>query len=139
AILNANGSAGADTITFSVAGQINALSALPSLTDAAGGTTIDGRTAPGYAGTPVVVLHGPGSTSNVTGLSVKSSNNSVWGLQIDSFQIGIDINGVGTIGGANGNVVAAKYIGTNGNVAVRNATGVMLQGWARGNLIGGVT
>src|SRR5262245_51666954 len=40
AILDANGSGGADTIQFNVAGTINVLSALPSLTDVSGGTSI---------------------------------------------------------------------------------------------------
>src|SRR5687768_10515621 len=77
AILNANGSAGSDAIRFDVAGTINVLSALPNLSDTSGGTTIDGRTAPGYSSAPVVVLHGPGATSGVAGLTIKSSFNSV--------------------------------------------------------------
>src|SRR5262245_21992857 len=59
AIGQANSSAGADTITFGVAGTINVQSPLPTLNDTSGGTRIDGTTAPGYAGAPVIVLHGP--------------------------------------------------------------------------------
>src|SRR4051812_34255632 len=52
AILNANGAAGADLITFAVAGTIRLTSgALPAVTDK---VDIDGRTEPGFAGTPVV-------------------------------------------------------------------------------------
>src|SRR5439155_4919851 len=86
-------------------------------------------------GAPVVVLPGPGATSNVTGFSITSANNAVFGLQIDSFAAGIDIDGAG----ASGNVIAGNYIGTNGVVAVPNATGITVQLGAIGNLIGGTT
>src|SRR5688572_6546248 len=71
-----------DVITFSVAGTITVASPLPALSDASGGTVIDGRTAPGYAGAPVVVLRGPGSTSNATGLLITSAGNALWALQV---------------------------------------------------------
>ncbi len=126
-----------DRIEFSVAGTITVASAL-TLNDSSGGTVIDGRTAPGWSsstGTPVVALHGPGATSNVTGLNLTSANNAVWGLQIDSFTVGIDVSGAG----ATGNLIAGNYIGTDGVVAVRNATGITVQLGASSNTIGGTT
>src|SRR5262245_8291683 len=52
AILDANASPGADAIHFGVAGTIRlTTAALPAVTDP---VVIDGTTAPGFAGTPVV-------------------------------------------------------------------------------------
>src|SRR5262245_56232651 len=59
----------ADTIVFDTAGTINVLTQLPALNG--GNTTIDGTTAPGFAGTPLVVLNGPG-TDTLSGLRVTS-------------------------------------------------------------------
>src|SRR5207253_2070565 len=136
AILDANAHANnagdpTDRITFTVAGSIAVAGALPALSDATGGTALDATTAPGYSGAPVVVLHGPGATSNVTGLTITSAGNTVCGLQIDSFTVGIDLSGAA----ATGNVVTGNYVGTNGTAAVRNATGIALTG-ASNNRIG---
>jgi Right handed beta helix region len=54
AILNANLHLGSDTINFTVAGTINLASALPFVS---GTVNIDGTTAPGFAGTPVVEVN----------------------------------------------------------------------------------
>jgi parallel beta-helix repeat protein len=54
AILNANLNPGADTINFSVAGTITLACALPAVS---GTVNIDGTTAPGFAGTPVVEVN----------------------------------------------------------------------------------
>jgi hypothetical protein len=54
AILNANSSHGADVINFGVAGTITLASALPTLT---GQVNIDGTTATGFAGMPVVEVN----------------------------------------------------------------------------------
>src|SRR5258708_29366702 len=54
AIINSNERAGADTIDFDVAGTIRiGRASLPSITDTA---TIDGSTAPSFAGSPVVTV-----------------------------------------------------------------------------------
>ncbi len=120
-----------DTISFAVAGTIAIATPLPELSDPTGGTIIDGRTAPGYAGAPAVVLHGPGAASGVSGLSITSANNQVWALQIDSFQNGVVLSG----SGAAGNWLAGNYIGTDGTTALGNATGVWLAG-ASNNRVG---
>jgi len=87
AIIDANNNPGPDIITFSVAGTINVLSGLPWLGDASGGTIIDGTSAPGYIGIPVISLSGPGSGA---GIWVQSSNNNeIRALQITSFKDGI--------------------------------------------------
>ena len=54
AILNADSTRGADVINFDVAGTITLASALPTIT---GNVNIDGTTAPGFAGTPVVEVN----------------------------------------------------------------------------------
>jgi hypothetical protein len=54
AILNADTNPGADVINFEVAGTITLASALPTV---AGTVNIDGTTAPGFAGTPVVTVN----------------------------------------------------------------------------------
>jgi hypothetical protein len=54
AILNADSTRGADIINFDVAGTITLASALPTIT---GNVNIDGTTAPGFAGTPVVEVN----------------------------------------------------------------------------------
>lgn len=56
AITDANNNPGADVIDFSVAGTVNLLSGLPSITDA---LILDGTTAPGYlSGAPSFLLDG---------------------------------------------------------------------------------
>jgi hypothetical protein len=54
AILNANCNPGADVINFDVAGTITLASALPTV---AGQVNINGTTAPGFAGTPLVEVN----------------------------------------------------------------------------------
>jgi hypothetical protein len=59
AITDANAAPGADEIAFSVAGSIQLVSALPSITDA---VSINGTTAPGFASTPQVAIDFAGSS-----------------------------------------------------------------------------
>jgi VCBS repeat-containing protein len=124
AILDANANPGPDTIVFEVAGTINVSSQLPELSD--GGTTIDGTTAPGYTGSPVVVLRGGGWYPS--GLKITSANNIVRGLQIDSFRYcargAIEIVG----SSASGNVIAGNFIGDVGAVALPNFYGIYVDG-----------
>jgi len=121
-----------DAINFTVAGTITLLSGL-TLDDSSGGTIIDGRTAPGWSGAPVVILHG--ANSSFTGLSITRANNAVWALQIDSFGTGIDISSVN----ATGNVIAGNFIGTNGTAAFANGNGILVQAGASLNTIGGTS
>src|SRR5207248_10212004 len=109
AILNANASAGADTIVFNIPTSdpnfvdvdaalpggdaapdvwvIKPLSALPALSDASGGTTIDGRTQTTFGGDtnpfgPEVVLDGSLAGAGVNGLTILASGNQVFGLNV---------------------------------------------------------
>jgi hypothetical protein len=80
-INQANASAGPHVINFSVAGTITvSSSSLPSLNKA---ITIDGSTAPGYAGTPVVLLQGGNNSGN--GITIAAADCAIFGLQIAGF------------------------------------------------------
>ncbi|MBX7141344.1 MAG: T9SS type A sorting domain-containing protein [Chitinophagales bacterium] len=91
-ISQANQSAGPHVINFSVAGTISITnnSALPSLNQS---ITIDASTAPGYAGTPVVILDGSNSNSG-NGINIAAANCAIYGLQISGFAYnGISVSG----------------------------------------------
>lgn len=85
AILLANANGQKDTIEFSVAGTIaisGALGGLPPLSEEA---ILDGTTAPGYAGTPVVFIDGS-SAGVADGVHITSNGNTLTGLAIHSFE-----------------------------------------------------
>ena len=137
AILDANASAGADVISFAVAGAgvqtITLLSPLPAIT---GPTTIDGTTQPGFAGTPLIELNGNGIVGN--GLTVSGPDTTIRGLVINRFVggwAGISITGAS----ATNAVVQGNYIGTNaaGTAALPNSTGISIGNLSSGALIGG--
>jgi CSLREA domain-containing protein len=82
AIEEANAHAGPDTIAFSVAGTISGATAYPSLIDE---TTIDGTTAPGYAGVPVVLLDGAFSIDVGLHFDLGADDSLLQGLQLSGF------------------------------------------------------
>jgi hypothetical protein len=145
AILDANASAGSDTITFNIPGAgvhtITPLAALPTLTDS--GTTIDGYTQSGAdeatasaTATILIEIDGTNVTGN-NGLNISSSGNVICGLAINRF----GGNGI-AIGGstATGNLITGNYIGTDtsGTADLGNALdGVCIRGGARNNTVGG--
>ena len=106
ALLNANSTAGADTIEFSVAGTVTLSKSLPTVTDV---VTIDGTSAPGYENAPVVEIdyNGKGglsftagaSQSTVQSLALVHGSGSgitlsgVSGFQILGNYIGLDLDG----------------------------------------------
>ncbi|QDU27141.1 hypothetical protein ETAA8_22260 [Anatilimnocola aggregata] len=107
ALLSANSSPGADVISFNVAGTIQLSSALPIVT---GEVDIDGTTAPGFAGTPVVEVDyrktiglrffagSDGSAVRSLGLVNSNSNGislkGVSDVEIVGNYIGLDLDGV---------------------------------------------
>lgn len=113
------------------------LGPLPPLTD--GGTTIDGTTQRGFAGTPLIVLDGS-EAGSVSGLTIASSLNVVRGLVISRFG-GHGVRIVGSDAPVTGNIIAGCYIGTeaSGQRAWGNGlAGVQLFGDGVSNtLIGG--
>ncbi len=131
AVLDANGTAEANTIAFAIGGggvqtiQLN--SDLPTVTRPA---TVDGTTQPGYAGTPLIELLG-----RSYGLRITGGGSVVRGLAINSAtQAAISLEGVGN------NVITGNFIGTDatGLVGVGSATGIFINS-TPDNTIGGAT
>jgi trimeric autotransporter adhesin len=131
AILDANSTAGADTITFGFRwfSTITPLSPLPAITDTVGIYALNnGRVIGVPKGLPTIELNG--SVVGVwSGLWVGANGCAVKGLIINRFGTAIAVNG-------NGNTINANYIGTDatGTVALRNAVGIYIDG--NGNYVG---
>ena len=142
AILDANSTAGADTIAFNIPGAgvhtITPVTALPVVTETA---TIDGYTQPGaspntapVATNAVILIELDGSAAGaVVGMQFTSHDGSVLrGMAIHHFGSGVFINGGGT-----GRAVRGCFIGTNaaGTAAQGNSTGI--NSFTPGSVIGG--
>jgi len=138
ALLNANGSGGADSIVFNISGDgvktITPTSNLPSIT---GSVTIDGYTQPGSlprnAGqNAVILIEIDGSSAGATnGFNVNSGSSTIRGLILRDFQDdGIEIT-------SNGNIIEGNFVGTNftGTVASGNDDGIQIDSVS--NTIGG--
>ncbi len=146
AIIDANNSAGLDTISFNIAGAgvqtITLLAALPTITDP---VIIDGYTQPGASANTLAIggdaillieLNGTSAGANVNGLTISAGGSTVRGLVINRFtRVGIELATSG------GNTIQGNYIGTNaaGTANLNNANlGVYINGTPN-NLIGGTT
>ncbi|PYI87060.1 MAG: hypothetical protein DME26_07380, partial [Verrucomicrobia bacterium] len=109
ALLDANGSPGMDTITFTIPGagpySINLLNGLPIISEA---VVIDGTTQPGYAGKPIVELNGANAGTGAIGLFIQANNCTVRGLVINRF-VGDGIR----VAFASGNLIDGNFIGTD--------------------------
>ena len=137
AILNANASAGSDTIDFNIPGTapftISPTSALPSVTDP---VIIDATTQAGFLDRPVVELNGVSAGTGTRGLLILSGNCTIRGLAINRFLgDGIRIEGNGT------NVIEGNFLGVglSGNSDFGNGEGGVTIYQSRNNLIGGTT
>jgi hypothetical protein len=137
AILAANNSAGADTITFAIGSGpqvIHLNSVLPAITSV---IHIEGTSQTGYAGTPLVMLDGAAAGATATGLefSPGSSGSSVRGLAIGNFSLyGIHVNQVSAI------TIAGNYLGTDlsGALAAPNGVGLFISE-SGNNIVGGTS
>lgn len=145
AIVDANATRGADTISFAIGGSgvrtINLTSALPAITDQ---ITINGHTQPGASANTLAVgnnavllieLNGSG-TSSATGptLNPGAAGSRIRGLVLNHFGVGIDV-GVGST------TIAGNFIGTDASgtvIAGNNFQGIRLNG-ASNTTIGGTT
>ena len=140
AILDANASAGLDTITFAIgaAGSqqtIQPASALPTISDP---VTIDGwsQGGSGYTGPPLIELNGALAGNSVKGLHLTAGGSTVRGLVVNgftgSFAAGIYLQTGG------GNWIYGSYIGTNlaGDTRVANTRGIWIDGGSSNNRIG---
>ncbi len=144
AVIDANNNSGADLITFNISGcsgvcTIQLASTITAYDTA--GVTIDGYSQPGAAeatgSTPATILiELDGSlTSGIAALSVYS-NNTIQGLAINQFYIGISMGGA-TSGD---NLIRGCYLGTDpGGTLDRGNTGygIALSNETSGNTIGG--
>ncbi len=128
AIQASNNSFGEDTITFSVPGTISVLSALPTLSDTTGGTTITGAAQ--------IVLDNGSGLQTVDGLTVTTQGNEIQGLTIQGFAKGIYLTG----SSAKTNFVIGCHVGgqrTGEGVLINpNSIGVVIGEGARENIIG---
>ncbi len=136
AMLDANATAGTQTITFNIPGAgphtISPATPLPTLTESA---VIDATTEPDFAvGAPSVELAGNGAGGGSHGL-VLNVACTVRGLVINRF------DGVGIVLSANGNTITGNFIGTDTTGTAdlgNNAHGIYL-GSSSNNQIGGTT
>ena len=136
AILDANTSAGTDTITFNIPGSgphtISPLTGLPTITDP---VFIDGTSEPDFAGAPVIEIEGSNIASAAAGLTITAGNSTVRGLAINRFTYyGIHLLTNG------GNVLVGNHIGTDiqGMSAQPNArNAIRIEQGSGGNTIGG--
>jgi parallel beta-helix repeat protein len=132
AILSANAQPGADVIDFNVAGVIRLTTgALPAIT---GKVDIDGTTAPGFAGTPVVEF----DYNDCAGLQFNagSAGSALQSLGlVNAIGNGVTLNGGGNM------LVVGNYIGLEldgATVAGNGGNGLQLNA-SSGNTIGGTT
>ncbi|HEY0158468.1 MAG TPA: hypothetical protein VGF28_14390 [Thermoanaerobaculia bacterium] len=134
AILDANAAgAGPHIIRFAMPGSLRTIglvSPLPILT--ATETLVDATTQPGYAGAPVVMLHGGGAGEGAYGLRVAGAGSKIRGFVINGF------SGAGVYVTAPGVEIMNNYIGLgmDGVLAVPNQRGVVCADGCRAISIG---
>jgi hypothetical protein len=125
AILDANANSGPDDIRFSIASgiqEIRPVAGLPAITDS---VNLDGRTQPGYAGSPIIVLNGIGTQVDFPGLHlVDHFGSTIRGLVIQNFNRSQPVTNTsyGGIQITNGgdHVIQGNFVGTD-------VTGTILQ------------
>jgi CSLREA domain-containing protein len=132
AIEAANATPAKDTIDFAVVGTIEPeVFTLPAIEAP---VTIDGTSAPGYAGTPLVELDGSAvNASGIDGLVTRTggSGTTISGLAIGGFENGILFEGTD-------NQVCGSYLGVeiDGTTALANQDGVETWSGSEGDRIG---
>ncbi|HEY3026209.1 MAG TPA: Calx-beta domain-containing protein, partial [Pyrinomonadaceae bacterium] len=138
AILDANASLGADTISFSIgsgAKTITPASALPNIIEA---VTIDGTTQPGFAGMPLIEINGVNTgpfSGSVTGLlHITGGRSVVRGLVLNQF----NNSGIALLNSGN-SIIEGNFIGTDvtGRLDRGNGDGISID--TANNLVGGTT
>jgi hypothetical protein len=142
ALTDANSNAGTDTINFDIEpGGVQTISIsltqLPRITDS---IIIDGTTQPGYSGSPIIELKGPGGFGSTAGITLEAGNSTIRGLVINQFsQGGISIRNLS--GTNNGNLIVNNYIGTDitGTIGMSNGSEGIFIGGSSNNVIGGTT
>lgn len=129
AIADANGTAGADVINFSVSGTITLTTgALPAIT---GQVNIDGTTAPGFAGRPVVAV----DYNNFAGLEFDTGSA---GSALRSLAL-VDASGAGVTLNDRSNLIVGNTIGLglDGSTVMANrGDGLVINPTSDHNVIG---
>jgi hypothetical protein len=127
AIMDSNGATpGPNVISFTVSGTISPTTPLPPITTP---VTIDGTSAPGFSGQPVVRIDGAGAGSGATGLEITAGQSELESLEVTGW------SGPGVALKTNGsNLLTGNYIGTDGSSALPNHTGILAS--SSGNTIG---
>jgi titin len=133
AIVDANSHPGADAVRFNLPGpglQTIAITsaALPAVSQT---VVINGRSQPGFAGTPLVRVDNA-SGQQLDGLRIAAGGSEVLGLELTRFAVAVRLAG-------DANRVQGNLIGTNaaGDAGLGNATGVRVESGAD-NRIGGI-
>jgi titin len=132
AILDANAHPGTDSVRFNLPGPgVNTIaitSALPTVTET---VVINGKSQPGYAGTPLVRIDNA-SASQLDGPRIEAAQCELLGLELTRFAVAVRLLG-------DANKVQGNLIGTNaaGDAGLGNSTGVRVESGA-GNRIGGI-
>lgn len=144
AILDANADpfTGEDQIEFTTGAGTIALSdtdgPLPTFTRT---TVIDGSSATGFSGTPIIVIDGSALSSG-DGLTISSAGNTIKALSIVGFGNGSGIV-IGTFGssGVTNNQVIGCFLGVDasGSTAVANDSGIRIDNGATNTTVGGLT
>jgi len=154
AITSANTNGATDTIMFNIPGAgphvIDVVNTLPQITAP---VSILGDTQPGYAGTPLIEIHGPSTNIAIfdTGISCASPNITVRALRITGFRYagfaggdlsgGVFLQGCVLDGNNDGAVVGniitvGGTVASNRNIIINNATNGILV-WYPGTKIYG--
>jgi len=151
AIQESNAQAGANTINFSIAGTgvqlIQLASALPTLSDTTGGTTIDGYSQPGaVANTDAsadnaalkIEVRGTGPNS-LDGIMITSANNTIAGIAFYNLRRVIYIfQREATANTIRGCFVGTNAAGTFGHTTSNTfASGIAIEAGAANNTVGG--
>lgn len=128
AIEAANATEVRDTIDFGVAGAIETLTELPEIGQP---VTIDGTSAPGYAGQPLVEIKGSDPSAFGIFLTAAAHGSTVSGLAIGGFRTGIVLNG-------DDQRVCGSYLGVglDGTTAVPNHVGISIEEGTTGGEVG---
>jgi photosystem II stability/assembly factor-like uncharacterized protein len=135
AILDANASAGLDTIVFNIGSGVQTINlsiALPEITDP---VVIDATTQPGFVGAPLIELNGAEAGSGAIGFKIASGGTTIRGFVINRFKnAGIEMRTGGN------NVVQGNYIGIDptGTTARGNHSGILFIN-SSNNTFGGLT
>jgi hypothetical protein len=137
AITDANASPGLDTITFNISGTgiktITITSVLPTITDP---VIVDGTSQPDYSGTPLIVIHGSGTSE---AMKVTAGGTTLKGLTFGNFA-GATADGAVNFSTNGGNVVTACTFGIRGdNVTDRISNDALVFSGISNNRVGGST